>query len=284
MNNVRYVQLDVLSRHFIDDVRVLCETAGRADADDGRPTIVLGMHLCGLLSIRAIELLARLPRVRALVLAPCCLPGARNAANTPPTVFAPKEPSQQVRRATGMPLVLGPAHGSELAQEGLRACRRAWLVPLGLLSGRRPTRLSQAVAIPGEFTLELHPRPRPPLAPHSSALMPHWPSQYDRWCSFLEDELRRATSTTDGQGADDSRAGAAFGSGGRSEDGLWQCQRETEPHMVSEKCTLLSASASNRPTAPTAAAAILMSSAKGTNVQCVGLTETRAQALLPPAK
>ena len=71
IDNVRYAQLDVLAPNFVQALRTVIRTDGA-----GRRTIVLGMHLCGLLSLRAAELIRSLPEVEAVVLAPCCLPGA----------------------------------------------------------------------------------------------------------------------------------------------------------------------------------------------------------------
>lgn len=44
------------------------------DAAKGR-TLILGVHLCGALSIKAVELFNTSPRALGLVLKPCCLPG-----------------------------------------------------------------------------------------------------------------------------------------------------------------------------------------------------------------
>ena len=38
------------------------------------PVFVLGIHLCGILSIRAVETFNRAPKCVGLVLKPCCLP------------------------------------------------------------------------------------------------------------------------------------------------------------------------------------------------------------------
>ena len=89
---VAYVQLDVLSIGFVNEVRALIEANG------GRRVIVMGMHLCGLLALRAIDLIKQLPRVEALVLTPCCLPNAAHAEDTPPSVFEPREPHAQYTR------------------------------------------------------------------------------------------------------------------------------------------------------------------------------------------
>lgn len=89
---IAYVQLDVLSIGFVNEVRALIEANG------GRRVIVMGMHLCGILALRAIDLIRQLPRVEALVLAPCCLPNAAHAEDTPPSVFEPREPHAQYTR------------------------------------------------------------------------------------------------------------------------------------------------------------------------------------------
>jgi len=44
---------------------------------EGRTAILVGMHLCGNLSERAIELFQRIPLIKALILSPCCLPKLR---------------------------------------------------------------------------------------------------------------------------------------------------------------------------------------------------------------
>lgn len=40
----------------------------------GRTPILVGMHLCGVLSERAVEFFERIPSIRGIVLSPCCLP------------------------------------------------------------------------------------------------------------------------------------------------------------------------------------------------------------------
>jgi len=92
---VRYVQLDVLAEWFPDEL-------ARLVAQAGRPVAVLGMHLCGALSLRAIEAFAHLGSAavgagadnRALVLSPCCLP-SRAAGEAPAHVFASRDGAAQ---------------------------------------------------------------------------------------------------------------------------------------------------------------------------------------------
>eukprot|EP00927_Polykrikos_kofoidii_P030404 TRINITY_DN26150_c0_g1_i1.p1 TRINITY_DN26150_c0_g1~~TRINITY_DN26150_c0_g1_i1.p1 ORF type:complete len:535 (+),score=95.76 TRINITY_DN26150_c0_g1_i1:71-1675(+) len=45
------------------------------------PVLVLGVHLCGVLSIRALELFNRGPKTVGIVLKPCCLPGMEYVRN-----------------------------------------------------------------------------------------------------------------------------------------------------------------------------------------------------------
>jgi hypothetical protein len=41
---------------------------------EGRTAILVGMHLCGILSERAIDFFERISAIRGIVLSPCCLP------------------------------------------------------------------------------------------------------------------------------------------------------------------------------------------------------------------
>ena len=83
--NVHYERLDVMAAGFaeVELARLM------AEAGPGRPTVVLGMHLCGLLSLRAVHALEVLPGVRALLLSPCCLPKRTAREDTPAACFAP---------------------------------------------------------------------------------------------------------------------------------------------------------------------------------------------------
>jgi hypothetical protein len=65
--NLKYLQRDLFDSNFV-------EAMGEVIEQIGLPTVVLGMHLCGNLSIQAIEMLHCTPLVSDLVLCPCCLP------------------------------------------------------------------------------------------------------------------------------------------------------------------------------------------------------------------
>ena len=54
-------------------------SSGGADGADSGPVLLLGVHLCGTLSLRAIELFNAHEAVKLLALKPCCLPGIAHA-------------------------------------------------------------------------------------------------------------------------------------------------------------------------------------------------------------
>mmetsp|Transcript_28866 Transcript_28866/g.96023 ORF Transcript_28866/g.96023 Transcript_28866/m.96023 type:complete len:429 (+) Transcript_28866:147-1433(+) len=85
---MRYLCLDVLHTSFQ-------EALERRVREVGRPTAVLGMHLCGALSLRAIEAFGRLDLAHALALSPCCLPNKSDAASAPLWLFASKDGAAQ---------------------------------------------------------------------------------------------------------------------------------------------------------------------------------------------
>lgn len=68
---VTYLQHDVLADDFLPILQQRIE-------DVGRPTAILGMHLCGRLSLQAIRTL-EIDLVQSLVLTPCCLPAVQEA-------------------------------------------------------------------------------------------------------------------------------------------------------------------------------------------------------------
>ena len=75
------IPLDIWRRD-LKQIREIKAIARRLEerANTEGPTIILGVHLCGLLSIRAVELFNMLGRdaARLMVLKPCCLPPAPN--------------------------------------------------------------------------------------------------------------------------------------------------------------------------------------------------------------
>ncbi|EGD81761.1 hypothetical protein PTSG_02474 [Salpingoeca rosetta] len=107
--NVSYIQADIMRPEFaqlLADRIQQCNTnprdsadagsdvghpdAGDGDSSDGapqrestpRPAILVGMHLCGVLSLRAIELFKAIPAFRGIVLSPCCFPTRRSGVMT----------------------------------------------------------------------------------------------------------------------------------------------------------------------------------------------------------
>lgn len=82
-HGVSYVQLDVLSGTFIARLREIVEKTGR-------PVAILGMHLCGRLSLRAIEAFDQLDSAKLVILSPCCLP-PKDDSSSPPHLYASKD-------------------------------------------------------------------------------------------------------------------------------------------------------------------------------------------------
>ena len=62
--------------------------------DRRRHTAVLGMHLCGALSIQAIGAFEEIEAIDAIVLCPCCLP-SKSAAGSDPAWYASKKQDDQ---------------------------------------------------------------------------------------------------------------------------------------------------------------------------------------------
>jgi hypothetical protein len=65
-----YLSRDIFGNQFFNEMQqeVDCQT------EQNKTAILVGMHLCGNLSERAIEFFERMPSIKALVLCPCCLP------------------------------------------------------------------------------------------------------------------------------------------------------------------------------------------------------------------
>merc|ERR1712129_43053 len=65
LSNVHYLQLDMFGSQFLPTLKARAEAVAL-------PVLVLGMHCCGALSIRAIQLHKQVPHGRGIVLCPCC--------------------------------------------------------------------------------------------------------------------------------------------------------------------------------------------------------------------
>eukprot|EP00553_Chaetoceros_curvisetus_P005936 CAMPEP_0204619680 /NCGR_PEP_ID=MMETSP0717-20131115/5971_1 /ASSEMBLY_ACC=CAM_ASM_000666 /TAXON_ID=230516 /ORGANISM="Chaetoceros curvisetus" /LENGTH=256 /DNA_ID=CAMNT_0051633717 /DNA_START=255 /DNA_END=1025 /DNA_ORIENTATION=+ len=69
--NASYLSRDIMSEAFFDELE---REVRRQTYQEGRTVLLIGMHLCGNLSERAIEFFQRIELIRAMVLSPCCLP------------------------------------------------------------------------------------------------------------------------------------------------------------------------------------------------------------------
>lgn len=92
---VNYARLDVLGDTFLESLQQLVTAVGRQ-------TVLLGMHLCGNLSLRAVCAFSCMEQVHALVLAPCCLPAKKvtkaNPVPPPPHLYTPKSNEEKYRQ------------------------------------------------------------------------------------------------------------------------------------------------------------------------------------------
>lgn len=70
---VEYAEMNILQPGF---AALLQARLARAP----EPVVMLGMHLCGVLSLKAVELFLALEQVEAAVLAPCCLPSRKHSS------------------------------------------------------------------------------------------------------------------------------------------------------------------------------------------------------------
>jgi len=69
-NRLEYLCRDVMSGELCAELEVRV----KEQVSMGRVPIIVGMHLCGLLSDQAICFFERIPQLKAIVLSPCCLP------------------------------------------------------------------------------------------------------------------------------------------------------------------------------------------------------------------
>jgi hypothetical protein len=77
--NLLYLHGDIMAKGFEETLqsRLMVNAAKQRCA-----IILVGMHLCGDLSIRAVELFNNIPILRAIILSPCCFPKHRNKSST----------------------------------------------------------------------------------------------------------------------------------------------------------------------------------------------------------
>ncbi|KAL3789727.1 hypothetical protein HJC23_006720 [Cyclotella cryptica] len=69
--HVSYISRDILCEEVFHELEKLVHQQTYVE---GRTAILVGMHLCGVLSERAIDFFERISAIRGIVLSPCCLP------------------------------------------------------------------------------------------------------------------------------------------------------------------------------------------------------------------
>lgn len=70
-DRIEYRRRDILVDAMFDEIGNIVQ---EQSVHYGRTCILVGMHLCGLLSERAVDLFDRTPGIMGIVLSPCCLP------------------------------------------------------------------------------------------------------------------------------------------------------------------------------------------------------------------
>ena len=68
---IQYLCRDVMSDELYTELEEIVQYQTK---EQGRTCILVGMHLCGLLSERAIEFFRQIKGIEGIVLSPCCLP------------------------------------------------------------------------------------------------------------------------------------------------------------------------------------------------------------------
>ena len=76
---IQYMCRDIMPEDIIAE---MAEIVRDQTHEQGRTCILVGMHLCGLLSERAIALFERISEIKGLVLSPCCLPKKNERRNS----------------------------------------------------------------------------------------------------------------------------------------------------------------------------------------------------------
>jgi hypothetical protein len=68
--HIAYMSRDILSEKIFSEMEELVHK----QTMEGRTAILVGMHCCGILSERVVDLFERIPDIKGIVLSPCCLP------------------------------------------------------------------------------------------------------------------------------------------------------------------------------------------------------------------
>ena len=68
-----YLSRDIMLQDFLQELKQEVERQSL----QGRRAILVGMHLCGNLSVKAIQIFESIPLLKGLILSPCCLPKLR---------------------------------------------------------------------------------------------------------------------------------------------------------------------------------------------------------------
>ena len=76
--NLSYLQGDIMQDGFIQKLQ---------DRLGNDAAVLVGMHLCGDLSIRAIEIFTKIPQLQAIVLSPCCFPKTGSSRMDPDSMY-----------------------------------------------------------------------------------------------------------------------------------------------------------------------------------------------------
>lgn len=83
---ISYMSRDIFNKRMLGQLQDLVQK----HTNKGRTTILVGMHCCGILSERVIEIFESIPEIQGIVLSPCCLPKSHELKKelsqfTPPT-------------------------------------------------------------------------------------------------------------------------------------------------------------------------------------------------------